>query len=517
NPASIPCAYLFVANPAFLATGNPANLVNPSPLDTALAEQQGLGIDKVAQPTAPVRRKSAVDLWGVTNTTTVGFGAFTLKNIFGYRDAEQNLHRDLDGSRPVLVEQVQQPTKNKQTTEELQLRSKSFNDRLDWVVGLFYSEVKNTVSNQQTDLFAELAPLTGSQLAIIDSRVESTVKAVFSQATYDLGSWVEGLKFTAGVRRTSDERDFKGASFTGIRDLSTCRNVFGPADPNAGQPLPGTDPATCERKLHDKYKKTTYNVNLEYAFSEDTFGYVTTRRGFKSGSFNTAAAGGDLVQFAPEILTDYEVGLKTQGELGSTRYRVNTSVFTGKYEDIQAQVPRFDGGNFGVFIINVGEAKIQGFEIEAGWIPLPGFELSAYYGYTDGEYDDDVELTNFAGQGLLSVAKKTAGLGAQFDHQLGPDIGDLSLSSNLNYRGRTPTGYEGTDPKYRSVGGFATLNATIGLNKVLGSNLDVRVYGQNVLDKRAPVTANDVRGTVGYAGRGYLSPRMYGIEANYSF
>ncbi|MET0656940.1 MAG: TonB-dependent receptor, partial [Steroidobacteraceae bacterium] len=491
NPRSTACGYQFLAGTS---------------LNTVLAEQEEMGKDKVDQPRA---RKSWADVWGLTNITTYDFGSVTLKNILGYRHVKENIHQDLDGTRLMLVEQRKQPIKNEQFTEEVQLRGTSFGDKLDWLVGGFYSDLDKYVTDQQTDLFAEFVPSP----VILDSHISSKLKAVFGQITYDLGDMVNGLKLTLGARQSWDDREYKGASWSAVRSVATCRNV----PPTVPAVLPGTDPLTCVRTLDKKTNKPTWNVNLEYALTDSTFTYITTRRGFKSGSFNVTATGAEFITYDPEILTDVELGVKSQGQVGDLPYRGSLAVYEGKYKDIHGQVPVFENGNFGVYVLNVGDAKVKGVEVELSVIPTPGLELGAYYAYTDGKYDDDLDLPQFAGKALQSVPKTTTGFNTQFVHTLGESVGELALSGNLNYRSKTPTTYDSVDPRFNHVGGYATLNLTAGLNQAFGHNVDVRLYGENVLDKRAPIASNDLRGTVGYAGKSYLEPRMYGVEVNVRF
>lgn len=489
NPASVACGYLFLS---------------PISLNDALVEQQSLGIDKVAQPSV---KPLTLDIWGATNMSTLTLGSITVKNIFGYRDVRRNIGRDLDSFRLTLVQQVQQPTVIKTLTEELQIRGEGFDSKLDWVLGGFYSDDEDSVTDQMTGILEPLAPSP----VIIDSTVTAETKAVFGQFTYDLGAMIDGLKFTAGYRYSWDKREFEGASFSAFRSIATCRNRTA-----QGEFLFGTDPLTCIRTLEQNHEESSWNINLEYAVTDDTFIYATTRRGYKSGNFNTGAAGPSLISFEPETLTDYEIGVKSQGEIAGISYRGSLAGFTGTFKQIQAQEPRFDEGNFGVFVVNVGKASIDGFELQASVAPFEGLEIGAYYGYTDAKYDSGLSLVNYAGKRILNVPKTNAGLNVQFSYPL-EEVGILAISGNLNYRGDTPTSYDGPDSAFSGVGSYTVVNAAVGLEQVAGSKVDLRFYVQNLFDDRSAILAQDTRNTLDYAQRRYLDPRMWGLEASIHF
>ncbi|WP_454888264.1 TonB-dependent receptor [Sphingobium herbicidovorans] len=481
----------------------------------ALAEQQALGIDKVSQPTI---QESTIRVWGLANHTTWTSGNISIKNILGYRKTKNKTYADYDAFRLQLLEVIR-PEMTEQFTEEIQIRGSSFNDKLDWVVGGFYSDLTFNSPDTPVFVFGNVPPgiIPGFvSKTITDTRIVSKSRALFGQATYDLSSLAQGLKLTGGFRYTWDRRKFSGASFNGTRDITNCRNIIA-TGPNAGDFLDGTDPLTCIRTLKQSFSKPTWNVNLEYQASPTTFVYVTTRRGYKSGSFNIAATATDLISFNPETLTDFEAGIKSQGRIGGMPYRVSGAAFTGNYKDIQATRSILDNGVVNTFIVNVGEAKIKGFEVELSLIPVPGLELGGYYALTDGKYAEDVLLgPAFAGKRLLGIPKKTAGLNARASHEFA-GVGTVVATGNLNYRGSLPTTYNDLDPAFQSVGGYSTIDATLAIEKIGGLDLDLRFYCQNVTDNRSPIFASDSRSQLGYALRTHLDPRTYGAEATFRF
>src|SRR5690606_23094307 len=74
---------------------------------------------------------------------------------------------------------------------------------------------------------------------------------------------------------------------------------------------------------------------LEYQASDDVLAYASVARGFKSGGFAGQPPAAPIPQFAPENVTNYEVGLK--GEFFGQRLRTNVALFYSEYDDLQLQ------------------------------------------------------------------------------------------------------------------------------------------------------------------------------------
>lgn len=227
---------------------------------------------------------------------------------------------------------------------------------------------------------------------------------------------------------------------------------------------------------------------------------------------------GRTSRYTPETLTDVEVGLKASGHVGSMPIRFSSTAYTGKYKDIQSTVLRTENGVLSVFIVNVGEAKVKGLEIEGSIIPIPGLEIGGYYAITDGKYAEDVALgPQFAGRPLLSVPKRSAGVNATVTVEHSPDFGTLTLSSNLNYQGSRPTSYDGTDLRFSRVDGFYRLDASAEWRGIAGSAVNLRVYAENLLNNRAPISSSNSLSSILIAGVTYLPRRMYGAELSFKF
>ena len=120
--------------------------------------------------------------------------------------------------------------------------------------------------------------------------------------------------------------------------------------------------------------------------------------GFKGGGWNshfnrpqTPEEIAQFHQFGPEEAETYEIGFKT--DLFDYRLRLNGAVFTTDYTDLQFTY------RVGVapYLANAGEAGIDGFELEATWLPTDNLLFTGGVGYLDSSVD---QLDPILGNGI---------------------------------------------------------------------------------------------------------------------
>jgi len=69
-------------------------------------------------------------------------------------------------------------------------------------------------------------------------------------------------------------------------------------------------------------------VTLQYEPNRSLTTYISTRKGFRAGGFSLRAASTrELQPFNPELVQEYEVGLKTQHNLGGATLTWNLAIF----------------------------------------------------------------------------------------------------------------------------------------------------------------------------------------------
>ncbi len=210
-------------------------------------------------------------------------------------------------------------TTQDQTSQELQLIGDT--DTLKYMFGaLYYRE--NAQDNAQafaTDQFTDAAGSAYTILSLdyskqrIDraSRVRTTSKGVFGQATYTPPILANALHVTAGGRWTQDQK--VGQLFVINGALPSVNGVAGP------------------RVLNSSWSRFDPLINVAYDVSDDVMVYGKWSSGYKSGGANSRSL--YYSPFNPEVVTMFEVGAKT--EFFDNRARLNVAAYTGSYKDIQ--------------------------------------------------------------------------------------------------------------------------------------------------------------------------------------
>ena len=259
-----------------------------------LTEAAGPGAFVPGLPTQPNRldeaslaapfQESEDEASGHTLTISAETGIGELKSISAYREVEAHAYNDFSGNPFVSIFRNDPfDMEQDQFSQELQLFGD--NDRLDYVVGLYYFEEDGR--EIATDNFFTF-PIPR------DIEAKNTSYAAYAQLTMRTSA-ESPWSFTVGGRYTVDERDGN----------------------NHIQP-----PASRE----DSDFSPSFAV--DYQLTEDTTFYGKIVSGYKAGGFNMRQADFDQ-SFGPEELTSYELGWKS--ELLDNRLRFNGAIFYSDY------------------------------------------------------------------------------------------------------------------------------------------------------------------------------------------
>ena len=353
-----------------------------------------------------------LDLWGTSLTIEWAINdALTLKSISAYRDLEGYWSRDADHS-PLVIEQTLNEYEQDQLTQEFQLQGTAFNEKMQWITGLYYFE--------EEGCHFDLVELAG---AVFDSGgcIENTSKAVFGQATYDL---TDKLSVTVGARWTEDDKRFTPDS------LVAQDNGLG--IPAGVRVLPLEQGKVTSEEV-DPY------LNIAYQWHESLMTYASYSEGFKGGGFTQRVfpPRTDVPDFAPEFVKSYELGFKS--DWLSRRLRLNGAVFFTDYTDLQVNVDETSlgrVGEIGIITRNAAEAEIYGFELEALVIPLDGMLIEAGIGYLDAEYSEVSGLARDAGltenHELMNAPEWSVTTGISYRLELA-NIGTLTPRVDYSY------------------------------------------------------------------------------------
>lgn len=307
--------------------------------------------------------QSVLDLWGAALTLQYDFDGATLKSITGYRRFDAEFGRDSDNSPFDIVNTIDLMD-HKQFSEELQLLGTGINERLSWLVGLFYFQEDG--SNRNDVL---LPPLTIKSGGAVDN--ESA--AVFSQGTL---KFTERFSATLGLRYTEDTKRFTPDQQVIYNQFTV--PVFG------GLPFADGERILPVREFEREFSNTSTSAALNYEWTEEFMTYVSYAEGFKSGGFDQRVfpprgPDGQPASFEPETLRQYEAGWKWENAARTAR--LNGALFYSEYEDIQVRVLDQVAPGVG----NAAAGEVKGGELELTVLPVTGLRLEAGVGYLDTE------------------------------------------------------------------------------------------------------------------------------------
>lgn len=324
-----------------------------------------------------------VDHWGLSFTANVELtDALSITSITGYRKLSPDYYLDFDATQFEVADAFV-GVRQDQFSQELQLKYDS--GPLNGVVGLYY--LNEDVSSHQESYNDYLVFLTpaGPPLPFtrfIDDAQNTKSYAAFGQLTYDL---TDRLSLTGGLRYSKERKRYHRTTYT-----VTAGAIGGQYE------YPNSLPAPFNGIDHVDFDAWTPTVNLAFKPTPQTLLYASASRGFKSGGFNGRVNGvGDVTQvidgvptvvpfFDPETVWTYETGAK--GSFLNGRVVLSGDVFYSTYKDFQARV---GGGSAGAFpVVNAGEVRIWGIELEATVKPVREWTIRTSFGYLDAEYKE---------------------------------------------------------------------------------------------------------------------------------
>lgn len=427
-----------------------------------------------------------IDSYNMSGTLTWDVSdSLTFKSITAYRNLKAASGVDFDGSPYQLIEQ-DIDWDQEQFSQEFQLNGSS--DKLNWVIGLFYMDFDAT--DFRYNNFGGEVFLFGGPDRRSESKTVANMKsyAIFGQATYAL---TDSLNFTLGGRYSHDKRHFEGASFP-----------VGATPPNfAG----GTG----------KWNAFSGTAAIDYKINRDLMIYASIGRGYKGG----IPPNPDILpvqdKVAPEYITTYEVGFKS--EFLDRKLRWNTALFYSDYKDVQLQVPRINPVTLrpANVIINAAKLRLQGLETELVAYPAPSMTLSASYGYVDAKYKDFEATVPFPQSNeAVETPKHTVALSGEYSMTLTDSLNlvprlDWSYKSGLFHDiFNAPLGYQK---------GYGILNGRISLESD-DNKWAVSLSVTNITNRWYTVGSQNTTGPgFGMENRLYGDPREWRLSGRFSF
>ena len=481
-----------------------------------------------------------------SDMTLTSITSYTHRDILVVRDAGALTSSITGGSYglPPNVYTLNAPlndaTKAQGWTEEI--RVNGGNDRIKWVGGGFYADLRREYGQQ--------LPVAGYE-ALVPSGPAANTRTVapkdtlfYSALNYDLRQWAlfgEGtysfnpnFSFTAGLRYYNYKED-KGQIFDGL---------FGAGSDGKPQSQPGSVSADGVAPRFIANYTPTPDENL----------YAQASKGFRLGGVNdplnvNLCTPQDLVTFGgrenwkDETAWNYELGSKTK--LFGGRGSFNISAFYVDIKDLQVTVTA--GSCSSRLIFNVPKARSVGTEIEFAATPSDRFDFAASMGLNNAQLRSTVTSTDLqgnvsvvsgiqSGARLPSVPEFQAALSATYTQPLTQDmrgyingnyqhvgsrftqVGDNLLGTlNLNSFGANTIGGPLTQSTFiynAELPSYDVLNLRFGVRQF---NWDIAFYVNNLTNETALLGLDQERGT--RARIGYLTnqPRTFGLSSRVDF
>jgi iron complex outermembrane recepter protein len=447
--------------------------------------------------TVPFGPKTTVDLSTESAVATYTLSPdLYLKSITAHQQTTRGTVASTSASPFLLIDGIGDRQNPEQLTQELQLGGSAFDDRLKWVTGYYYFHLKGDDDGINT----ELVPLLPNPVFNV-SQFRDTSNAAYGQGTYAITST---LNATAGLRYTSE------------KTYLTLENHNALVCQVDGVPATG---APCINNFDNSFSNVSYTGGLDWQVLDSVLLYAKTSRGFRAGGTNQRS--NPALPYAPEIVTDYEIGAKS--DWFDRRLRVNLAVYHSNYKDIQRSVYVNNSQSFVTEVQNAASAKIDGAELEITARPFNALTLSASAAYTNPKYDTYTGFSqtgtplDLSGNAFPNVSRWQTGLAGTYT--LNDRVGALDFTIGFSYRSTVdyqPDGHDANSAPYTIQNGYGLLDARI-TQAITAANMKVSLWGKNIADRHYISGANDFSTQLGYA---YVIPGLpatYGVEIEKKF
>ncbi|MCI4592331.1 TonB-dependent receptor [Sphingobium sp. BYY-5] len=474
-------------------------------VDYYLALQQMLGPRTSQSGLAPTFQRR---FRGLTNMTEYGDDDLLVRNIVGWRSTR--ISNALDGDGTLLaINDLTSRTDLRQWTEELQMQGRW--GRLRYISGIFFldSAPAGTMLQQSAQFVRP-----GNPASIIANYQHFQSAAVFGQVTVPLDY---GVTADLGLRYTTER-------------MRGCALRTSNATPLSRADCVDWDGSSASIRSG----RVTWTVALTKKMGESSL-YLTSRRAFRSGGYNSPRLGGTLAPFQtfkPESFTDLELGVKGRWTLGGIDGSYATAVYAGIYRNIQrALFPAsgFDGDSDPAndpisFYVNVSRARVAGFDGDLSAAMGAHLRATVSLSYVDARYirvNAPPQLAALLGSDPInnrfSYTPRFSGVANVVrEFPLAGDLGRLELGvdyshvSTIRFAERVNESF-GIQPTYGLWG------ASIGWRRIGGRPLDVELWGRNLTDRFYASGGGTLNPMFTAATVIPGAPRTFGLRMRYSF
>lgn len=402
-----------------------------------------------------------------------------------------------------------------QFSQELQITGSVLDDRLDFAAGVYYFNSDGRDLSQPL-IFPDI---TAGTLSNTDNDVFNESIAGYAQGSFEI---VDNLRLTAGIRYTDEEVSLRSRNNVVINAQTPGALVICqvPADARIN--------GQCLGEFQNEFTDWSYALGLDYRLSDELMIYARTGNGYKAGGINARGSNTNL-NFAPEDVTDYEIGFKS--DLLDNRLRINGAVFIQQFKGFQQIDVVFNPATNAISTALVNQdingnrnrVDMSGFELEVIAQPTEGLTLQAAYGHISPDFKSGLLAPNL--DEVITGTPENS-FNASFNYEL-----PVSDNATLSFYG----GWSWLDDVDFSANGGLILpdgskfanDATIQEAYSLfdgritlaldNQDMSISLYGRNLTNKYYIVGAGDFASSLGPIVNIEGQPRQWGIELNKSF
>lgn len=452
--------------------------------------------------------------------------ALTIRSLSGYRRIHSRTIQDYaeifssPATRQVTGIRPYDDMETRQYSQELQFVG-SISDRIDYVLGLYYFREKGEHYQDTRTVLNVAGSPAGSVRTQRLVRMLSTSKAAYAQVKWTPPMLEDRFSIIGGLRYTEDRRN-------AARDLSSVFTQPSGVSFNARPPENGL-------RNQQKFRRVNPAITANFQATGNLMAFAKFSTGYRAGGADESALF-FTESFAPESVTNYEIGLKS--DWFDRRVRLNLAAFAMDYKDIQLDLqPRRNDPTISQ-TINAGKATIKGVEAELTVAPVEDLQFSVSYAFLDSKIK---EVAARAGTILDPAVNPESGftvgqnVASRFAQAYAPrhaisatadytvvrfDTGSIVAHANYQWKdavfATSSVGPAVVGRDFFAIPSYGTLDARLTVNfELRGNAASVALWGRNITDKAYRATVTGIGGpATGYTGQtfAYGEPATFGLE-----
>ncbi|MBO9575077.1 MAG: TonB-dependent receptor [Sphingobium sp.] len=461
---------------------------------------QGVAVPPGGQPLLATNNsdQSVYDGYNLAANVHIGLNdMFSVDNILAYQNWVSSFGVDDDLS-PIPLSGGYNHLTHWNWSEELRLNAK-LAENIHAVLGGYYFKQETDYYSYQDLRYINTSNGTYAQPGlgvfplqfIQPDKTPAEAKAVFANLDWEV---IPGLTFNGGVRYTDENKQYK---YFRLYPNGTINPYLDPVGAANGAGTPGALTGLVANYAGTRWD---WRAALNYRFSPDVMVYGSFSTGFKGGGTNPRPFyASQAIPFAPEVLYNYEVGLKT--DLFDRKLRFNLTGFYGILRNAQigtsiCPVAKPAEQTPCAALINGGNAHEKGVEAEFTARPVAGLSIDGSVSYLDFHYTSVAAGANqtlltdpFAGSPTWKWA-----LGAQYVANI-DGFGSITPRVDVDYEDKVYSGSKfpaGPNGVLQYLPSHTLVNARLTWQNP-DKDLSVALEVTNLTDKYYYVTLFDLR------------------------